>query len=792
MLGKIQKQRTLSGTIVGADGQSHKVDLESADRILKPIFDTLRGWIRETRSQPPQIILNKHCSLCQFKMDCLDQALKDDNLSLLDRITAKKIRHYQKKGIFTLTQLSYLFKPRRCRKQSSKAPISFKVEIQALALRTGKIYIQQLPEISRHDVEIFLDIEGIPDQKFHYLIGLLINEQGLRTYYSYWANSQIDEPLIWDKALEKINKHPEAPIYHYGSYEQRAITGLAQKYQTDCDELKKRLVNVNASIYGKLYFPSRSNSLKDLGKLVGASWNSPESSGLQSLVWRHRWEETRENQYEDMLKTYNREDCEALWLLTEELSKIITSSDAHVNIDFADHPKQHASEIGKEIHDEFESILRYAHADYKKKRVSIRPQKILSGTDGEIKRGGVKGHQAYQRMTPSKSDNVVRVMPKRTCPKHSDEQLEKTIEMAEKFIVNLRFTKTGCRKTVTKYVGAKGYCRKCHKNYLPPKIMQLGTKGFGHAFQAWVIYQRIVLRLPYRIIRIEMEDIFNESVSEGTLTNFIGYFAEYYNATEKMSLQHILKSPFVHADETIINIQGMDHYVWVFTNGTHVVFRMTETRESTIVHELFSDYKGVLISDFYGGYDAVTCKQQKCLVHLIRDLNNDLWENPYNREYESFVGEVKHLLVPIFESVEKYGLKKRHLSKFRQLVNRFYNENIEKPSCTCELISKYQKRFQRYRESLFTFLELDGIPWHNNTAESAIRHLAVQRKISGSFFKNVAPKYLLLLGIAQTCKFQDKSFLKFLLSEEIDIDNFKGPKRVKKSIMVGPFTDREQ
>ena len=95
---------------------------------------------------------------------------------------------------------------------------------------------------------------------------------GNHTYHSFWANTAEDEFQIWDKALKTINKYPEAPIYHYGSYESRAIDGLAQKYQIDGDAVKKRLVNVNACIYGKIYFPSRSNSLKDLGKLVGASW----------------------------------------------------------------------------------------------------------------------------------------------------------------------------------------------------------------------------------------------------------------------------------------------------------------------------------------------------------------------------------------------------------------------------------------------------------------------------------------------------------------------------------------
>jgi hypothetical protein len=96
---------------------------------------------------------------------------------------------------------------------------------------------------------------------------------------------------------------------------------------------------------------------------------------------------------------------------------------------------------------------------------------------------------------------------------------------------------------------------------------------------------------------------------------------------------------------------------------------------------------------------------------------------------------------------EKFGLKRWHLSKFSKSVDRFYRENIDKAPSHCELIARYQKRFQRYRDSLFTFLELDGTPWHNNTAENVIRHLAVQRKISGTFFKKVAPQAAILILI---------------------------------------------
>jgi hypothetical protein len=279
-------------------------------------------------------------------------------------------------------------------------------------------------------------------------------------------------------------------------------------------------------------------------------------------------------------------------------------------------------------------------------------------------------------------------------------------------------------------------------------------------------------------------------MSPTAILGFIRQFAQYYTSTEKILVKHILESPFIHVDETRISIDGTEQYIWVFTDGKHVVFRLTETREATVVQEFLSGYEGVLISDFYPGYDSIKCHQQKCWVHLIRDLNDDLWKSPFNTEFESFIFEVKNLIVPILKTIEKYGSRKWHLNKYKKSIEQFYKKNIVDREYKSEITRKYQKRFKRYKESLFTFLDQDSIPWNNNTAERAIRHLAVQRKISGRFFADLTHKYLLLLGIAQTCKFQGKSFLKFLISEEKDVDKFRMPKRLKISKPVGNSRDK--
>jgi hypothetical protein len=576
--------------------------------------------------------------------------------------------------------------------------------------------------------------------------------------------------------FEKANEYPDAAIYHYGNYEVRAIESLAKRFGSDVTGITKRLVNLNSQVYGKVYFPVRSNSLKMLGKCLGASWAEPDASGLQSLVWRYRWETGREEAYKQKLISYNAEDCQALRILIKELARLRTDADSALNVDYVDQPKQNATALGSVLHAALDHVLDYASVNYPKDRISFRAE--TDAAKGKST-GGQRGHQAYERAIPVGRRTVIRVASKRICPKHKGESLQKSGKDVERVIVDLNFAKTGCRKMVIKYAGEERYCPQCKRYYEPPSIKRLSGQTFGHGFRAWAVYQRIILRLPYRMINQALEELFHETASEASIINFVKSFAEYYRRTESILVKRLLESPFIHADETQLNIRGVDHYVWVFTDSRHVVFRLTETRESTVVRDLLGGYTGVLVSDFYAGYDALECRQQKCWVHLIRDLNEDLWKFPFDEELQEFVSSVKDLIVPIIEAIDRWGLKAKHLLRFKKEVDRFCATAIEGREYAMDVTKKYQKRFVRYRESLFRFLEEDGIPWNNNTAERAIRHLAVQRKISGTFYPRGAVDYLVLLGIAQTCRFQKKSFLKFLLSKEIDVDGFQSARRIK-------------
>jgi hypothetical protein len=158
----------------------------------------------------------------------------------------------------------------------------------------------------------------------------------------------------------------------------------------------------------------------------------------------------------------------------------------------------------------------------------------------------------------------------------------------------------------------------------------------------------------------------------------------------------------------------------------------------------------------------------------MRDINEDLRKQPFNEEMKHIAYSFAELLKPIVETVDQFGLKARHLHRHRRSVARFY-EALAQRDYQSEPAVGYRRRFEKYRDRLFTFLGYNGIPWNNNNAEHAIKAFARLRNVIGanSTAKSMRD-YLVLLSVAETCKCKGLNFLSFLRSGSTNIDGIKG------------------
>jgi transposase IS66 family protein len=124
------------------------------------------------------------------------------------------------------------------------------------------------------------------------------------------------------------------------------------------------------------------------------------------------------------------------------------------------------------------------------------------------------------------------------------------------------------------------------------------------------------------------------------------------------------------------------------------------------------------------------------------------------------------LLKQIVESVDRFGLKKRHLTKHKKAVNKFLS-SVQSRELTSPVANSYKQRFQKTGAKMFTFLEYDGVPWNNNHAEHAIKRFAKYRRVfDGLFTEDSLNEYLILASVLNTCEFNNLNLLEFLLSGE--------------------------
>jgi predicted RecB family nuclease len=206
ILARIQGVYPDSGRIIhGSRFNVSRVALATLSGPTRAVFGQFRAMGASTA--PPPLLLNRHCAQCEFRRACRAAAVEKDDLSLLRGLSPQAIASLNRRGIFTVTQYSYTFRPARL-KRTAGFQTGGKLDhsLQALAVRENKIYIARRPQLRDGKVRAYLDVEGLPDQGFYYLIGLFLNEGTTRRQLSFWANRATDERKTWDAFLAAVRE----------------------------------------------------------------------------------------------------------------------------------------------------------------------------------------------------------------------------------------------------------------------------------------------------------------------------------------------------------------------------------------------------------------------------------------------------------------------------------------------------------------------------------------------------------------------------------------------------------
>jgi predicted RecB family nuclease len=778
LISELQDRAPDVGLVCRSQGKPTTIRLAPRLGAARKLLAEIAELHRDQR--PPMLVLNNHCPICEYQGHCHKQAVDDDNLSLLSGMNEVQIQRLNSRGIFTINQLSYTFRFRRKSKRAKISSPTYHFSLRALALRERTVFVQNSAITYPSGTRIYLDIEGTPQTQSYYLIGVITSFNGHEQRDTFWSDtaSKPDQVRMFENFLNHLGQYPDYHILHFGKYEAIALrrirVRMTEPYKRQIDDALSRSIDILNLIGSRIYFPTYSNSLKEIGGFLGYRWSGPLSSGVQTLVWRDRWQTDHDPSLKDVLVRYNQEDCTALKGVAEFLETIgatdvcplLDRPDVHVtstNTLAADKNEWHRYGPTDYVLEDFRSIHRLAYFDYRRDRVSAWAQRTYIKQRDRQKRLALK-------------PNKIVTLRAAKCPACHSRMIEALAETSHD-IIDLKFTGAGNKRWITRFASWRYRCDRCGNRFVPMAFQRCRkTPMYGRGVISWCIYQLLVGGQNLNRIHRSLRDLFGLQLPNAMLYLFKGAVAEYFKTGYEKILTDLLRGKLIHIDETTVNLQKDKGYVWVLASTEAVYFFYRTSREGSFLVDMLHRFKGVLVSDFYTAYDALDMPQQRCLIHLMRDINDDLLKHPFDEELKSIAGKFSSLLKEIVKAIDRYGLKKRHLNKFRARAERFCDWATKQPFKS-DVAKTYVRRITKYRRFLFAFLAYDGIPWNNNKAEHAIKHFAKFRRFSnGLATEQTINDYLVMLSIYLTCEYRGLDFLKVLRGGTKGDYGF-GPKR---------------
>ena len=225
-------------------------------------------------------------------------------------------------------------------------------------------------------------------------------------------------------------------------------------------------------------------------------------------------------------------------------------------------------------------------------------------------------------------------------------------------------------------------------------------------------------RSVIRRIGLELEQVLGISIGTGTTANILTRTAEYLAPEMTRIVQELLKSPYLHMDETVARIAGYQRYIWVVATKNLVLY-FPSTRHGTMLKIMFSTYAGIVISDGYHVYRFFK-RRQRCWAHLMRDAK-DLKKSLNTPYADNFYFKLKDILQMAKEK------------KAEGVGPEWHDAMDAKLGRLLSYYSRYEdllpviKTIRNDRKVWFTFMLYSYVDPTNNWAELLVREVVKQR-----------------------------------------------------------------
>jgi transposase len=391
------------------------------------------------------------------------------------------------------------------------------------------------------------------------------------------------------------------------------------------------------------------------------------------------------------------------------------------------------------------------------------------------KPGGQKGHPGSTLRSVSNPDHIVahRVHVCSCCGKDLSSIPVSEIEKRQVFDI------PPVKLEVSEHQSEVKICPRCHsvnRGSFPKGVNQ--PVQYGDRVKSFAVYLNQYQLIPYQRVTEMFEDLFGQSISQGTLLNAIERSYVNLESTEDWIKDSILSAPTVHFDET--GIYHSSKRLWLHAASTESFsYYFSHCKRGSAGMEaagILPDYRGVAVHDHWEAYNSYKeCAHAFCNVHHLRELTR-----AYEQEEASWAKQIKELLLEIKGQVDqakdagKQALQSSLIKIYHQRYQNILTEALkiyppgirDGPKRGRKKQSKDKNlldRLIKYQRETLRFMEDFNVPFDNNLVERDIRMVKVKQKISGCFRSHHgADCFCRIRGFISTLRKQKKNVLEYL------------------------------
>ncbi len=367
------------------------------------------------------------------------------------------------------------------------------------------------------------------------------------------------------------------------------------------------------------------------------------------------------------------------------------------------------------------------------------------------KRGGLFGHLGWFRKKPKKIDRTEEVKLS-ACPECGSKDITECGKIDEHIQEDIILPKV----ETTLYRHHHYYCKHCRKVVSSKGKNELANSYIGPKAKAFAAFLRYGIKISERDCKALFEKAFNLKIVASSIAGFRCQLKRAGSPLYHRLMDSLKQGSFIHADETGWKVDGINHWLWKFSNKKVCLSHIDQSRGQKVVENILGkDYNGTLISDFLSAYNKITAKnKQRCLIHILRDLDKvkAYWHD--DAEVLRYVRRLKE----IFEDAVALGAEykdKRWNKIYFSRRDRIKNSlgDFKFPNPNKRILKRFAKRLERHKDELLTFLYEKDIDYHNNHAEQQIRPDVIFRKITfGNRSDRGAQYHNVIMSILQTAK----------------------------------------